>query len=105
MNCRLVFTGMEGAAGEITIEVRFPAAALTVNVAVAFRVPDWAVIVAAPEAEEVAIPAALMLATFVSEDPHCTELVMSFDVPSESWALAVNCWVAPTPTDVELGDT
>jgi hypothetical protein len=83
VNCTLVLTAMEGAAGEITIDVRFPAAALTVNVAVPLMVPDLAVIVADPDAEAVATPLALMLATFVSEDPHCTELVTSLVVPSE----------------------
>jgi hypothetical protein len=33
-------------------------------------VPDLAVIVADPDAEAVATPPAVMLATFVSEDPH-----------------------------------
>lgn len=105
MNCRLVLTAIEGAAGEITIEVKFPAAAFTVNVAVAFTVPDWAVMVADPDAAEVAIPPALMLATLVSEEAHCTELVTSLVVPSENCALAVNCWLAPTPMDVAFGDT
>lgn len=74
---------MEGAAGEIAIDVRFPAAAFTVSVAVPFMVPDLAVMVADPDAEAVATPAAVMLATLVSEDPHCTELVTSLVVPSE----------------------
>lgn len=78
-----MFTAKEGVAGEITIDVRFPAAALTVKVALPLMVPDWAVIVADPEAEAVATPPALMLATFVSEDPHCTELVTFLVVPSE----------------------
>jgi hypothetical protein len=100
-----VLTAREGAAGEITIDVRFPAAALTVSVAVPFRVPDWAVIVADPDAEAVATPLALMLATLVSDDPHCTELVTSLLLPSENCALAVNCCVAPMPTEEEFGDT
>jgi hypothetical protein len=70
VSCKLVLTAREGVAGEITIDVRFPAAAFTVNVALPLMVPDWAVIVADPEAEAVATPAAVMLATFVSEDPH-----------------------------------
>jgi hypothetical protein len=65
-----VLTAKEGAAGEITIDVRFPAAALTVSVALPLMVPDLAVIVADPDAEAVATPPAVMLATFVSEDPH-----------------------------------
>jgi hypothetical protein len=74
---------MEGAAGEIAIDVRFPAAALTVSVAVPFMVPDLAVMVADPDAAAVATPLELMLATLLSEDPHCTEPVTSFVLPSE----------------------
>ena len=65
------------------IDVRLPAAALTVSVAVPFRVPDLAVMVADPDAVAVATPLELMLATLLSEDPHCTELVTSLVVPSE----------------------
>jgi len=36
-----------------------------------------------PEAEPVATPAALTLAMFESDDPHCTDPVMSLVVPSE----------------------
>jgi hypothetical protein len=78
-----VLTAREGVAGEMTMDVRFPATALTVNVAFPFTAPDWAVMIADPDAEAVATPLALMLATFVSEEPHCTELVTSLVVPSE----------------------
>jgi len=74
---------MEGVAGEIAIDVRFPAAAFTVSVAVPFMVPDFAVMVADPDEAAVATPLALMLATLLSEDPHCAELVTSLVVPSE----------------------
>lgn len=65
-----MLTANEGAAGEMTIEVRFPAAELTVSVAVPFTVPDLAVMVTDPDADAVATPPAEMLATFESEDPH-----------------------------------
>lgn len=105
VNCWLVLTGIEGAAGEITMDVRFAAAALTVKVAVDCTEPDCAVMVTDPAAEPVAIPTAVMLAMLESDDPHVTELVMSLEVPSEKWPVALNCWVAPTPIAMELGDT
>lgn len=74
---------MDGAAGETTIEVRLAAACVTVKVAVALSAPDFAEIVDDPAAEAVASPPALMLATVPSDEPHCTELVMSLLVPSD----------------------
>ena len=76
-------TPIEEAAGEITIALKFAAAALTVNVADDFIEPLCAVMVTDPEAEPVATPAALTLAMFESDDPHCTDPVMSLVVPSE----------------------
>jgi len=58
-----------------------------------------------PEAEPVATPVALTPAMFESDDPHCTDPVMSLVVPSERWPVAVNCWFAPRPIDVEVGET
>lgn len=82
---------MEEAAGEITIEVKFAAAAVTLSVAPPCKVPDLAVMVTVPEAEPVATPAALMLAIVESDDPHCAELVISLVVLSDRKAVAVNC--------------
>jgi hypothetical protein len=86
-----VLTGIEGEAGESEIEVRFAAAALIVKVADEFMDPDCAVIVTDPAVDPVATPAALMLAMLESDDPHCTVAVMSLEVPSERWPVALNC--------------
>lgn len=58
-----------------------------------------------PDEEPVAIPAAVMLAMLESEELHCTELVMSFVVPSDMCAVAVNCWFVPIPIAIEFGET
>ena len=100
-----MLAGIESAAGDIAIEVKFVAAALTLRAAVAASVPDLAVIVTVPEAEPVARPPAAMLAMFESAELHCTELVTSFVLPSARWAVAVNCCWAPIPIDIEVGVT
>jgi len=82
---------MEEVAGEITIEIKFAAAAVTFSVALLWKVPDLAVMVTVPEAEPVATPAASMLAIVESEDPHCAELVIFLVVLSDRRAVAVNC--------------
>ena len=93
------------AAGEITIEVRFAAALLTVRLAVDFKVPDCAVMVTVPEADPVAMPVEATLAIVASDELHCTVLVTSFEVPSDILAVAVNCCVAPLAIDMEVGAT
>jgi hypothetical protein len=105
VNCWLVLTGIEEAAGEITIEVKFAAAALTVNVAVELKEPDCAVIVTDPDPEPVAMPVLLMLAMLESDEPHCAEPVTSFVVPSDMCTVALNCCVPPTPMDTVAGET
>jgi hypothetical protein len=62
------------------------------------------VIVALPAAAPVARPDWLMLATLAFELLHCTEPVTSFVLPSESFAVTENCWVAPTATEAEAGE-
>jgi hypothetical protein len=64
-----------------------------------------AVIVTLPEASPVANPAELMLTTFESEELHWDELVTFFVVPSESFAVPVNCCVPPVAMDIEPGVT
>ncbi len=98
-------TAIEGAVGDIAIEARLLAAALTLSVAVACSVPDVAVIVTVPAVEPDAVPPAPMLAMFESEEFHCTELVISFVLPSERLAVAVNCCWVPIPIDIEAGET
>jgi hypothetical protein len=74
---------MEGVAGETAIKVRGALAPLTVRVAEAPKVPEWAVTVATPVAMPVATPAALTEAILVSEELHVTEEVRSLVDPSE----------------------
>jgi hypothetical protein len=100
-----VLTAIEDAAEDTVIEAKLPAAALTLSVAVDCSVPDCAVIVTVPGAEPVAAPPAAMLAMFESEEFHCTELVTSFVLPSERWAVAVNCCWAPIPIEIKVGET
>jgi hypothetical protein len=61
------------------------------------------VIVTEPAVLPVARPVLEMEATFGSEELHWTELVISFVVPSERWAVAVNGCVAPIAIDIEVG--
>lgn len=105
MNCRVVCSGIDEAAGVTTIELRFTAALLTVRVAVDFKFPDWAVIVTLPGAEPFAMPAFDTLAMVESEELHCTVPVTSLLVPSDMWAVAVNCCPLPAPMDMETGAT
>ena len=53
---------MDEAAGEMTIELKFAAALLTVRVAVDFKAPEVAVIVTEPAEDPVALPLAATLA-------------------------------------------
>src|SRR5579859_4391907 len=95
---------MDEAAGAIAIDTKLVAATFTLRVAVAVTVPEVAVIVTDPEEEAFAKPAALIDATVASVELHCTALVTSFKNPLESWAVALNCWVAPVPIDIEDGE-
>jgi hypothetical protein len=52
------------------IELKLAAAWVTVKVALALSVPDFAEIVEAPAPEAVASPPVLMLAMDESDDPH-----------------------------------
>lgn len=97
--------GIDGDAGETVMEVKFAAAALTVKVADDCMDPDCAVIVTDPAADPVATPLPLTLAIVESDDPHWTKAVMSLEVPSERWPVAVNCWLPPTPIAMEDGET
>ncbi len=77
VNCTFVFTGAEGAAGEIVMERRFAAAELTLSRAVPVVDPDFAVIVTEPELDPVAWPEESMLAMAESDELHCAVLVTS----------------------------
>jgi hypothetical protein len=105
VNWRLVWTGIEEAKGDRVIEVKLAAAVVTWRVAVPFTLPVCAVIVTEPAAFPVARPVLEMEVTFGSEEVHWTELVMSFVVPSERCAVAVNGCVAAIAIDIEVGET
>jgi len=47
----------------------------------------------------------LTVATFESDDPHCAELVRSFELPSEYLPVAVNCSVPLAATEALPGAT
>jgi hypothetical protein len=99
-----VFTGTVGFAGVITIELRFAAALLIVRMAEAATDPEVAVMIAEPDVFAVARPAVSIVATLVSDEAHCTELVTSFVLPSDMSAVALNCWVAPGAIAARLGE-
>jgi hypothetical protein len=105
VNCSLVLTGMEKATGDIVIDCKLAAAPapVTFKVAVACTFPVCAVIVTDPDVEPAASPELLIEATLESAELHCTLFVMSFAVPSESWAVAENCCTPPVATDADPG--
>jgi hypothetical protein len=79
-------TDMEDSVAEVTLSVVFPALP-----------PKEAVIVVESVARALARPLiGLIVATSVFDEVHAACLVMSWLVPSEFVAVAVNCWVTPT---------
>ena len=81
--------------GDIVIALRLAPWLVMFRVADAFIDPEVAVIMLAPTATPVAIPFVPTNATLALEDVHCTEVLR----------LLENCWLDPTPTDVEVGVT
>jgi hypothetical protein len=75
------------------------------RVADAFMDPELAVIMLAPTVTPVAMPFAPTNATLVLEDVQCTEVVRLLELPSLNLPVAVNCWLDPTPTDIDAGVT
>jgi hypothetical protein len=67
--------------GETAIDVRF--AEFTVKLVVPVLLPSAAVIVAEPDATDVAKPAELIVATDVDEELHVTDAVIFCCEPSE----------------------
>jgi hypothetical protein len=63
------------------------------------------VIMLVPTATAVAIPFVPTKATLLLEDVHCTEVLRLLELPSLNLPVAVNCWLDPTPIDVEVGVT
>ena len=78
-------SGTDAVAGKTLIDVR---SAVTVSDAALLIVPEVAVIVTWPTAIPVARPDELMVATFVFDESHLTEFVMSPVEPSEYLAVA-----------------
>lgn len=83
VNCWLVLTGIDEAIGDIVMDFKFTAAAVTESVADPRTVPDCAPIVTVPAAAPLASPVALIDTMLASDVLHVTELLMSFVVPSE----------------------
>jgi hypothetical protein len=77
----------------------------TVMVAVPVIVPDWAVIVAVPDATPVSLPELLILATLPSELVQTTPEVRVFVLPSLYVPVAVICCVEPTGRLKPVGPT
>jgi hypothetical protein len=75
------------------------------RVADAFMDPELAVIMLAPTVTPVARPFVPTNATLVLEDVQCTEVVRLLELPSLNLPVAVNCWLDPTPTDIDAGVT
>ena len=78
-----MLTGTDAARGDRVIDTRLEAATVTLRVAFDCCVPDLAVMATVPEVAPVATPEEVTPATFESEEIHCAELVMSFELPSE----------------------
>jgi len=91
--------------GDIVIALRLAPWLVTFRVADAFIDPELAVMMMEPTAAPVAIPFVPTNATLALEDVHCTEVVRLLELPSLNLPVAVNCWLVPTATDVEVGVT
>jgi hypothetical protein len=85
-------TSLHGCWGVFTVITADPATPPTVAVMAAF-----------PAATPVAIPEVDTLTTEASDDVQITESETAF--PFSSLATAVNCWVPPTSTVADVGDT
>ena len=102
-NCWLVFTGMVAPEGDTVILTRLVPALVTVRIAVAWKLPDTALIVTTPTAAPLASPELLTVAIAVSDELHCAVEVRSLLLPSENEPLAANCCMLPTPVETEPG--
>ena len=96
VNCWVDATDMSGLAGVTAMADKV--AELTVKVMLSEIVPEVAVMVVVPFAMAVARPLLLTVATDVLDELQMTWAVISWVVPSENVAVAVNCWVAPPGT-------
>jgi hypothetical protein len=103
VNCCLSPAGTDGDAGATEIDIN--TAAVTVNVAEPWIVPDVAVIVAVPFATLVASPPLLTVAIVVADEVQVTVLVRFCVVPLLYVPVAANCCVNPAATDAVPGVT
>jgi len=86
-------------------EIEVNTAAVTVNVAEPWIVPDAAFIVAVPSATLVANPSLLTVAIVVADDVQVAVVVRFCVVPLLYVPVAVNCCVYPFATDAVPGVT
>jgi len=104
VNCCVFPAASDGFAGVTAIDDS--TAAVTANVVVPFTDPDAALIVTGPpNFTPVASPAALIVATVVSDELHVTVLVIFCVELSLNVPVAVNCCVFPAATDGFAGVT
>src|ERR1700722_2230237 len=94
VNCCVAFLASVGFAG-VTVKV-FSVTAVTVSDADPVTAPDVPLIAEVPADFAVARPAAVIVATAEVWDVQVTLEVMSWEVPSLKWPVALNCWVVPT---------
>lgn len=104
-NCWVVFTGIVGPEGDTAMLSKLVPALVMVRTAVAWKLPDTALMVTTPTAAPLASPELLTVAIVVSDELHCAVEVRSLLLPSENEPLAVNCCVLPTAVETEPGAT
>ena len=96
---------MEEPVGDITMDFKFAEATeVTFKVAVAWSAPVCAVIVTVPGREPIASPDFAIRAMLEFVELHCAMFVTSLAVPSENWAVTLNCCNTPAPIDAEYGE-
>jgi hypothetical protein len=78
---------------------------VTVKVVVPLIDPDAALMTVGPDAEAVANPAALIVATDVTDEVQVTALVTSALLPFVKWPVAVNCTEVPMAVEGFAGVT
>jgi hypothetical protein len=105
VNCWVVVTGIEGAAGVTAIDTNV--SGVTVRLTVALLPPIAAVMTDVPLATPAAIPVAETVATPVSAEDQAIpgDVVTSWVKPSLYVAVAVNCWMPLTGIEGVAGVT
>lgn len=104
-NCCVVFCAIDGAAGVTDIDCR--TALVTLTVTPDEMLPEVAVTVVDPSATPSAIPAApfaLMPTIEVLPDDHCTDDVITCELPSLNVPVAASCKVVPTGKEGFAGE-